>query len=247
MNKKIPYSGYWTMFCRIYLCFVKIKKPYKLCYLNRILILLRINLKTQNEINMKKLILSLAVVTIATMTANAQVGFGFKAGLNLATFSGSDASNITGKAMQAGANFGGMVQIPVSGRFSVNPELVFSMQGAKFDGGSDNLNYLNIPVLAHFATASGFFVEAGPQIGFLLSAKEKATGGGSTDIKEFLQSTDFAAALGAGFQSRSGFGGNARVNLGLSSIDKGTPKAKINNTVIQICVFYMLNAKGGKE
>ena len=196
---------------------------------------------------MKKLILSLAVITIATMTASAQVKFGGKAGLNLATFSGSDASALfDGKSMQAGANFGAIVQIPVSGRFSVNPELVFSMQGVKFDGGSWKLNYLNIPVMAHFATAGGFFVEAGPQIGFLMSAKEKDASG-STDIKEFLNSTDFALGLGAGFQSQSGFGGNARVNIGLSSIDKGTPKAKINNMVIQIGVFYMFNSKGGKE
>ena len=177
---------------------------------------------------MKKLILSLAVITIATMTANAQVGFGAKAGLNLATLSGSDASNIAGKSMQAGANFGAIVQIPVSGMFSVNPELVFSMQGVKFDGGSDKLNYLNIPVMAHIGFNGGFFVEGGPQVGFLMSAKEKDASG-STDIKEFLNSTDFSLGLGAGFQSQSGFGGNARVNIGLSSIDKGTPKAKINN------------------
>jgi len=204
---------------------------------------LQINFKTQNEINMKKLILSLAVVTIATMSANAQVEFGAKVGANFATFSGSDASSITGKSMQVGANFGAIVQIPVSGMFSVNPELVFSMQGCKFDGGSDKLNYLNIPVMAHVGFNGGFFVEGGPQIGFLVSAKQKDASG-TTDIKEFLNSTDFSLGLGAGFKSKSGFGGNARVNIGLSSIDKGTPKAKINNMVIQAGVFYMFGGKG---
>jgi len=210
------------------------------------LILLRINLKTQNEINMKKLILSLAVVTIATMTANAQVGFGAKAGANFATLSGSDAKDIDGKAMQVGANFGVIVQIPVSGMFSVNPELVFSMQGVKFTGGSDKLNYLNIPVMAHFGFNGGFFVEGGPQVGFMMSAKQKDASG-TTDIKEFLSTTDFSLGLGAGFKSASGFGGNARVNIGLSSIDKGDPKAKINNMVIQAGVFYMFGGNKGKE
>ncbi len=210
------------------------------------MILLQINLKTQNEINMKKLILSLAVITIATMTANAQVEFGAKAGLNLATLSGSDASNIAGKAMQAGANFGAIVQIPVSGMFSVNPELNFSMQGVKFDGGSDKLNYLNVPVMAHLAFNGGFFVEGGPQVGFLMSAKEKDASG-STDIKEFLNTTDFGIGVGAGFKSHSGFGGNVRGMFGMSSIDKGTPKAKINNMVISFNLFYMFGGNKGKE
>ena len=188
----------------------------------------------------------MSIIALAVTASNAQITFGAKAGLNLATFSGSDASSISGKSIQASANFGGLVQIPVAGRFSVNPEVVFSMQGCKFDGGSDKLNYINIPVLAHFATNSGFFVEAGPQVGFLVSAKEKDASG-STDIKSFLQSTDFAVALGAGFKGHSGFGANARVNLGMSSIDKGTPKSKINNTVIQLGVFYVLGSKGGKE
>ena len=193
----------------------------------------------------------MSIIALTVATANAQVGFGVKAGLNLATFSGSDASssNLPGKAMQAGLNIGGIVAIPVSEKFAVIPEVVYSMQGVKFTGGSDHLNYINIPVLANYTFSRGFYAETGPQVGFLVSAKEKVTGQSDMDIKSFLQSTDFAWAVGLGYLTSSNVGFNARYNIGLSSVDKGTggtTKSKINNSVLQFDIYYMLSKKKGK-
>ena len=198
---------------------------------------------------MKKLILSLAIVALAVTTTNAQVTFGVKAGLNLATWTGSDASstNFPGKAMKAGLNVGGVVNIPVSSNFSVQPEVVYSMEGMKLTGGSYDLSYINIPVLAKYNFSKGFFAATGPQIGFLTSAKAKPTSGPSTDIKSLLQSTDFAWAVGLGYLTSANVGFDARYNFGIGTIDKGSPKSKFTNSVIQINVFYMFGGKKGKE
>ena len=95
-----------------------------------------------------------------------------------------------------------------------------------------NLSYINVPVLLQYNNPSGFFAHTGPQVGFLMSAKAKA-GGEEQDMKEFVNSTDFAWAIGAGFATQSGFGFNARYNIGLSKLDKeGEGSSK--NSVIQL-------------
>lgn len=188
---------------------------------------------------MKRVIVLLLCVT-SFAAANAQVGFGGKAGVNLATFSG----DVEDVKMKIGYYVGGLVQIPVSESFIIQPELVFSAQGAKSEDSEDdvkaNFNYLNIPIMAKYQSTSGFFAETGPQIGFLMSAKMKA-GDTDVDVKEYYKSTDFNWAFGLGYQMASGFGVNARYNLGLSSIyDEDVDDEKVKNSVFQIGVFYVL-------
>jgi len=201
---------------------------------------------------MKKLILSVSIIALAVTTTNAQVSFGAKAGLNLATFTGSDASstNLPGKAMKAGLNVGAIVNIPVSGGFSIEPGVYYSMEGVKVDGGTYDLSYINIPALAKYTFAhggkgkasnggGGFSIATGPQLGLLTSAKVKPTGGTSTDIKDLLNSTDFAWALALAYTTSMRLGFEAKYNMGIGTIDKGTPKDKFTNSVLQFNVFYM--------
>jgi hypothetical protein len=206
-------------------------------------------LKTQNYNNMKKLLLSFSLFAITAISANAQIAFGFKAGLNVATFSGSDASTITGKGSRSGLNVGGQVKIPVSSNFSVQPELVYSMQGCKFTGGTYEVNYINVPVLAQYRFgASSFSAATGPQIGFLASAKAKS-GGTTTDVKDDTKAVDFSWAFNLAYKLAMGLGFNARYNLGLTTIDKNTgggTAAKINNSVFQIGAFWEFGGKGDK-
>ena len=190
--------------------------------------------------------LSFSLVALAAIGTQAQVMFGVKAGLNMATFTGSDASssNLPGKSMKAGANFGGLVHIPVTSNFSVQPEVYFSMEGCKVDGGTYDLSYINIPVLAMYRFgASHFSAGTGPQLGLLTSAKVKPTGGSSTDIKDLLQSSDFAWAFLLNYLTSANVGFEARYNAGLGTIDKGTPKDKFTNSVLQFNLFYLFGGK----
>ncbi|MEP5340430.1 MAG: outer membrane beta-barrel protein [Algibacter sp.] len=80
---------------------------------------------------------------------NAQdVEFGVKGGLNFATITGD---NTTSDQIVTAFNFGTMVEIKISEKFSLQPELMYSGQGYSTDG-SDNLialNYLNVPLTAN--------------------------------------------------------------------------------------------------
>src|ERR1700749_475310 len=128
---------------------------------------------------MKKIMLTAAAVMAFAFSNAQETKFGVKAGLNLVTLTGA----VEDASAKVGFNAGGFAEIKLSEKFAIQPELLFSTQGYKYkETGSDadysyeeklNLGYLNIPVMAKFYVAQKFSIEAGPQLGILLSAKAK--------------------------------------------------------------------------
>ena len=197
---------------------------------------------------MKKAFLVL-VAGISLASAKAQVQFGVKAGANFATLSGSD---VQGAKTLTGFNGGVFVKLPLVSALSLQPEVLYSGQGAKSTEGSTdvslNFGYINVPVLAKYTFPMGISVLTGPQIGFLMSAKEKADGQ-SVDVKSMLKSTDFSWDFGASYVSPFNLGIEARYGLGLSSIGKaqdGDPAPNIKNGVFSVGLFYILNGSSKK-
>lgn len=207
---------------------------------------------------MKKIILSVAAIFAFGVVSAQETKFGVKAGLNLANLTG-DVENASTKV---GFNVGGFVEIKLSDKFVFQPELLFSAQGAKSDysvdyGAGENekfestvkLNYLNIPLMAKYYVADKFSLEAGPQLGFLMSAKADTDytyndGDGftesvstSVDVKDSFKSIDFGLNLGAGYDFSDNFSAGVRYNLGLSSISEDS-NADVKNAVISVGVGY---------
>lgn len=186
---------------------------------------------------MKKMILS--AITILTIGfANAQeTKFGIKAGLNLANVTG-DSDN----SVRPSFYVGGLAEIKVSDKFFVQPELVYSSQGVVSKSNSDyslSLGYLNIPIMAKYMVADGFALEAGPQVGFLLSATTK-TPNSSYDSKNAFSAVDFSLGFGAGYDIGENFNVGLRYNLGLTKLNKDSfpGVSDIKNSVFQIGVAY---------
>ena len=189
---------------------------------------------------MKKIILCVVAI-FAFGYANAQKAqFGIKAGVNFATLTGDvgDASSIVG------FNVGGFAEIKVSEKFSVQPELLYSTQGATLESEGQkvdfNLSYLNIPVMAKYYVAPKFNLEIGPQIGFLTSAKGKAMGI-SADMKDLFKSTDFGLNFGAGYDFTNKFSAGIRYNLGLSNIAEDSGDESAQNSVVSLSLGYKFN------
>ncbi len=92
--------------------------------------------------------------------------------------------------------------------------------------------------MAKYYVANAFGLEAGSQIGLLMSVKLKAAGGRSEDIKDELISTDFGFNLGAGYDVAANINIGLRYSLGLSNIWKDSGDFKINSNTIAFAVGY---------
>ena len=187
---------------------------------------------------MKKIILTVGAI-FACSFANAQdkedMSFGIKGGLNI-----SSVTNLDGASSLTGFHIGGFAEFKVGDKFTVQPELLYSTQGAKYDGGKTNLDYINIPIMFKYYVADAFSLEAGPQIGFLISGKLKPDSGTSVDVKSAYKSTDFDLDFGAGYDFTDNISAAIRYNLGLAQLQKVLPSGKSasHNSVFQVSLCY---------
>ncbi len=103
-----------------------------------------------------------------------QTTFGAKAGLNLSNLSIEDADDSN---LLPGFHAGLFANLPLGGAFSVQPELVYTQKGSKWESGVGdsevklNLGYLELPVNLVYNLAPDFDFQLGPYIGYLLSSK----------------------------------------------------------------------------
>ncbi len=217
---------------------------------------------------MKKLLLIVGVAIFTLSAQSQELRFGVKGGVNLASLGGDDTGDLKGRT---GFHVGGLVEIQISDKFSVQPELLYSAQGAEmefsesFDEFGMNfsmeaksklkLDYINVPIMAKYYVIEGLAIEAGPQIGFLMSAKQKTDVSISgnipeefldmfdfeetdEDVKDQLNTLDFALGLGASYRLDMGVFFGARYSLGLSNIYKEADDVKNQNNVFQVSVGY---------
>lgn len=189
---------------------------------------------------MKKISL-LASFVIAAFAMQAQIpGLGLKGGLNLASWSNNGSS--VNYQNRVGFNAGLFANINVSPNFAVQPEVVYSSQGTKYNPGNQEhnlqMNYINIPVMLQAKVGGGLYAQAGPQVGILMDVKDKIddveTGFFS---KEDFKSTDISLGFGLGYSGVSPIGFDARYNLGLTNINEGGSN-KIKNNVLQVGLTY---------
>ncbi len=184
---------------------------------------------------MKKLLFIPMLLVAFTISAQ-NVTFGAKAGLNFTSAVGEYASGTLWSDGMTAFHLGVIAEIEMSDSFSIQPELLYSGQG--FNSRADvttKLDYINLPVMAKFYFGDGFSLEAGPQIGFLASAKVDVDGE-STDIKDSLKSIDFALNLGAGYKLDSGLNFGLRYSIGLTGVYDDSYGTK--NNVLQLSVGY---------
>lgn len=176
---------------------------------------------------MKKSLILIISVVFFSLNAQAQgVKFGVKAGANYANFSGADADGFNGLTSY---HVGAILELNVFENFSVQPELLYSSQGAKSDGFDDvKLDYVTVPVLAKFYLVTDkLSLEAGPQFSFLVNDNLDNT----VETKDF----DFAVAGGLGFDFTKNIFAQARYVVGLTDTTKD---AEIKNSIIQLSLGF---------
>lgn len=205
---------------------------------------------------MKKIIFTAAAVFAFAFTNAQDVKFGLKGGLNLSNWTG-DTEGADLKS-RVGFNAGAFTLIKLSEKVSLQPEVLYSAQGAKIDDFTVNvdgvnytgdvnfnLSYINVPVMFKYYVAEKFNLEVGPQIGFLTSAESvtKLNGYSQTDtqdVKDSFEKVDFGVNFGAAYDFDTHFSAGVRYNAGLSNIAKTEPgdDTKMHNSVLSLSLGY---------
>ena len=165
-----------------------------------------------------------------------------KAGVN---FSNLDEDEMDYES-KTGFNVGLFVEFELSDTFMIQPELLFSTQGARLEeGGAEfkiNTTFINIPVLVKYKAAESFYIEAGPQIGFLSKAEQELTYGGekyTEDVKDDAKSTEFAFNLGISVDLMEELFLGGRYTIGLSDLnDMSDDSTEIKSSNISFFVGY---------
>jgi hypothetical protein len=156
------------------------------------------------------------------------INLGIKAGINMYKINSSD-DNVVYEQI-TGFHLGLLGHIHLNSIWAVQPELVYSSQGAKSGSIEHKLDYINVPVLLQYMFDNGFRLQAGPQLGILVRA----------DNKDDLNTIDLGVGMGISYVVPStGFGVDARYNHGLSNINKDDAIESFNRG-FQLGVFYII-------
>jgi hypothetical protein len=205
---------------------------------------------------MKKLFLILTITLMTASVSQAQkMKIGIKGGVNFATLGAEGLGKLKS---HTGYHVGGVIEIPIFEYFSIQPEVLYSIQGASYSGNDKgvgieldiDLNYIQVPIMAKFNATDTFSIEIGPQVGYLNSSKSqyKGTIDGigiieGDDLFEF-ESIDVAISIGATYRLPIGVFLSARYNMGQTNLNDKTlydsffGDLKLYNKVFQLSVGF---------
>jgi hypothetical protein len=173
---------------------------------------------------MIKKILLVAVIAISTNYVSAQTKFSVQGGLNLMQMKASASGLSVEFDADAALNLGVIADFKGTDNFNLRSGLLYNGNTSSLTYEGENqkttVNYLSVPLQGRFKVSEGLYAIAGPQISFLLSAKERYDGSTSEDLKEAIKSTSFSGLFGAEYQFSDKFRLGVNYTIGLSNIAK---------------------------
>ena len=193
---------------------------------------------------MKKIIFVLVLV-FASVFASAQakqgdVNFGVTGGANLSNFKGEGTDNVdygSRTALMAGA----LMRYHITQMLGLQIALAYGGHGAEYQSAKYKFSSLFLPIMATYFISS-FYLQTGPQLGFLLGAKQEFNGN-EHDIKDSYRSLHFAWLLGLGYMITQNLGLEARYNFGIGSMLEDGNHPSISNSIFTIGLVYLLSVK----
>jgi len=210
------------------------------------------------------LITSVSLFAQNEKTTTPTTHFGVKAGVNMSKLRPNDVPSGVEISTNMKTSFGGgfFVNIPLgTSGLAFQPELLFNGQGSKMNvttnvlGVSNSvkyeqdLRYLSVPMMLQFKSAGGFYGELGPQLSYLLDARQDGPGDENVENEKNFENFEFSGGAGIGYVSAMGLGIGARYNHGLTNVldnessTSGSNNMSLKHSVIQIGLFYQFGGK----
>jgi hypothetical protein len=184
--------------------------------------------------------LGATLLTCSTLFAQQTPKIFIKAGVNLADLKLEGVNN-DATDMKVGFHGGLGAHIHLAPEWALQPELLYSQEGAKVGNDKAKLDYINIPLMLQYMFDNGFRIEAGPQFGFMVSSKYEYENGTEVNIDNEYKTPNVGLGFGLNYLSYSGLGIGGRYNLGLSNIGEGN--RDIKTRTLQFSLFYMFDAR----
>src|SRR5688500_19924739 len=109
--------------------------------------------------------LALLIVTNAIVAQQKAVHFGVKGGVNFSTLKDEFGN---GNDNRTGYHAGLLAHIPIDNKFALQPELIYSTQGAEYANGKKHyLDYISLPLMAQYTIKDRFRILTGRQISYI--------------------------------------------------------------------------------
>jgi len=203
----------------------------------------------------------LAILLMFSASAQAQLKVGFKAGALASSRSDggiglSSGSNETAKLSYLA---GAVLAYPVYDKGFLQAELLYSNEGYRAEGiGSevirDHLHYLSLPILLQYEITNQLSVGAGPEISYLLAARQHSTNnsGFPTGPLDWYRPFELGINLNVQYRLLEQLSVGLRYNIGLTDITeniefsnfgRGTTvidTGELYNRSLQLSLLYWL-------
>lgn len=183
----------------------------------------------------KKLCVAIIAMGMVGVVNAQEVKLGVKLGMNISSLNGNQ-DNLDPKD---GWVLGATAEVALTEKFSLQPELLYSQQGAKSRGNFIyDLNYVTMPIMAKYYIADGFSLEAGPQLSFLVRDEllsDDDVNFGDLTVNPNSENLDVALNVGLGYRLNKRFSVQTRYSIGTMDVDESTG---LKNGVFQMTVGY---------
>ncbi|MFI3263157.1 MAG: porin family protein [Rikenellaceae bacterium] len=189
---------------------------------------------------MKRILILIFAFFLTSASFAQSLSFGPRVGMNIAKLKGIEDSKL-GLNVGVYANiYVNKVGIEVAGMFSQeggSGEAIYDYDGSLFSSVT-KLNYFNVPVVLKYKIIGNLNVFAGPQFGFLLSAKQKNGNTSSFNLKDKLKSSTVSGVAGVGYTFLGLLDVNLNYNFGFQNIVE-------DQTIVSGVESFASNIRGG--
>lgn len=175
------------------------------------------------------------------------IKYGVKTGVNMSSMS-NDMSFDPGFSMGMGFRVGALVNLHWgkrtanslngTGLWGLQPEIIYSNQVVKSDGGNVKMNYVQVPIMLKIYPISALSFEIGPEFSYLLSTSPDvmAADGAELSVGD-CKGLMMGAGAGIAYELDFGLAIGARYSLGFTDMAKNL-KWK-NNGNIQVTIGWL--------
>jgi len=189
-------------------------------------------------------------IGILSMSFGFAQSFGVKGGANIATISKERSWDDTNARL--GYYVGAYMHAPINNIFSIQPEVLYNSVGVKYENGRAShtlgLDYISVPIMFQFELIPKFYVEAGPQMSFLIGNSDRNKMDDVVTIKKYRNNSnynnfDLSGGVGLGFRINNITIG-ARYLVGFTDIKKSgsttwsNDDKQLRNNALQIGLQY---------